>query len=160
MKDGFIQQIGTPRESFDHPADLFVASLIGTPQMNFFDAKLLKEGGKYNVTVGDVKVSLPESKQKVLVEKNVNAQDITLGVRPSHITLGEGANTLSAMVDVSEMMGIEVHLHDNARGRDVVVIVPTMDLSSVNFAAGTTLHLHFDGNVCHHFDSEGKNFEF
>lgn len=112
------------------------------------------------MTVGDVKVALPESKQKVLVEKNVNAQDITLGVRPSHITLGEGANTLSAMVDVSEMMGIEVHLHDNARGRDVVVIVPTMDLSSVNFAAGTTLHLHFDGNVCHHFDSEGKNFEF
>ena len=47
MKDGFIQQIGTPQEVFDHPANLFVAGFIGTPQMNFFDAKLTKEGGKY-----------------------------------------------------------------------------------------------------------------
>ena len=45
MKDGFIQQIGTPQEVFDHPANLFVAGFIGTPQMNFFDARLVKEGG-------------------------------------------------------------------------------------------------------------------
>jgi len=49
MKDGFIQQIGTPQEVFDHPANLFVAGFIGTPQMNFFDAELVGRGGHYAV---------------------------------------------------------------------------------------------------------------
>jgi len=160
MKDGFIQQIGTPQQVFDHPANLFVAGFIGTPQMNFFDAKLLKEDGKYSVSVGGMKVELSDVKQKALAAKNVGSQAITLGVRPSHITLGNGANNLTATVDVSEMMGSEVHLHANAEGRDVVVIVPTLDLSSVSFAPGTAIRLSFDGNVCHLFDSEGKNLEF
>ena len=160
MKDGFIQQIGTPQQVFDHPANLFVAGFIGTPQMNFFDAKLLKEDGRYSVSVGGMKVELSETKQKALAAKNVGSQAITLGVRPSHITLGDGANTLTATVDVSEMMGSEVHLHANAEGRDVVVIVPTLDLSSVSFAPGAAIHLSFDGGVCHLFDSEGKNLEF
>ena len=160
MKDGFIQQIGTPQQVFDHPANLFVAGFIGTPQMNFFDAKLLKEDGKYGVSVGGMKVELSDTKQKALAAKNVGSQAITLGVRPSHITLGDGANTLTATVDVSEMMGSEVHLHANAEGRDVVVIVPTLDLSSVSFAPGTAIPLSFDGSVCHLFDSEGKNLEF
>ena len=160
MKDGWIQQIGTPQEVFDHPANLFVAGFIGTPQMNFFDAKLLKEDGKYSVSVGGIKVDLSDTKQKALAAKNVGSQAITLGVRPSHITLGDGANTLTATVDVSEMMGSEVHLHANAEGRDVVVIVPTLDLSSVSFAPGTAIQLSFDGSVCHLFDSEGKNLEF
>ncbi|MEY8386090.1 sn-glycerol-3-phosphate ABC transporter ATP-binding protein UgpC [Oscillospiraceae bacterium 38-13] len=160
MKDGFIQQIGTPQQVFDHPANLFVAGFIGTPQMNFFDAKLLKEDGKYSVSVGGIKVALPESKQSALAAKNVGSQAITLGVRPSHITLGDGPNTLTATVDVSEMMGSEVHLHANAEGRDVVVIVPTLDLSSVSFATGTAIHLAFDGSVCHLFGQDGKNLEF
>jgi len=160
MKDGFIQQIGTPQQVFDHPANLFVAGFIGTPQMNFFDAKLLKEDGKYSVSVGNVKVALPEVKQKALAAKSVGSQAITLGVRPSHITLGGEENSLTATVDVSEMMGSEVHLHANAMGRDVVIIVPTLDLSSVNFAAGTEIKLTFDGSVCHLFDGEGKNLEF
>ena len=160
MKDGFIQQIGTPQQVFDHPSNLFVAGFIGTPQMNFFDAKLMKEDGKYSVSVGGCKILLPEGKQTTLSSKNVSSQAITLGVRPSHISLGDGENTLSATVDVSEMMGSEVHLHANAEGRDVVVIVPTLDLASVSFASGTTIHLHFDGSVCHLFDSEGKNLEF
>ena len=54
MKDGFIQQIGTPQEVFDHPANLFVAGFIGTPQMNLFDAKLVKNGEKYAVAIGGV----------------------------------------------------------------------------------------------------------
>ena len=63
MKDGFIQQIGTPQEVFDHPANLFVAGFIGTPQMNLFDAHLARKDGKYTVTVGSVTVELSEEKQ-------------------------------------------------------------------------------------------------
>ena len=52
MKDGFVQQVGTPQEVFDHPANIFVAGFIGMPQMNFFDAKLETNGGKYFVSAG------------------------------------------------------------------------------------------------------------
>ncbi len=163
MKDGFIQQIGTPQQVFDHPANLFVAGFIGTPQMNFFDAKLVNNGGKYAVEVGGIQVELSDEKQKALAAKNVAGQDITLGVRPSHITLSDSANTIAATVDVSEMMGSEVHLHANAMGRDVVIIVPTMDLSGNHketFGRGAQIKFNFSGNVCHVFDKEGKNLEF
>ena len=87
MKDGFIQQIGTPQEVFDHPANLFVAGFIGTPQMNFFDARLSKVNGKYAVSAGGITVELSEDKQERLNAKNVAEQDVTLGVRPDHIML-------------------------------------------------------------------------
>ena len=162
MRDGFIQQIGTPQEVFDHPANLFVAGFIGTPQMNYFDAKLDKRDGKYIVGVGGIAVELSEEKQKALAAKNVQPQNITLGVRPSHITLGEGENTLSAKVDVSEMMGSEIHLHATALGRDIVIIAPTMDLAGNHretFAVGTEITFGFSGAVCHVFDSQGRNLE-
>ncbi len=161
MKDGFIQQIGTPQEVFDHPANLFVAGFIGTPQMNFFDAKLVKDGSKYTVEVSGLKVELSDAKQKALAAKNVPSQDITLGVRPSHVALAD--NGISATVDVSEMMGSEVHLHANANGKDVVIIVPTVDLSGNHketFGYGAKINFTFSGNVCHVFDKDGKNLEF
>lgn len=163
MKDGYVQQVGTPQEVFDHPANLFVAGFIGTPQMNFFDAKLEKDGGKYVVTAGSCKVELSPEKQAALNAKNVPPQAITLGVRPSHMILSDSAeNTLTATVDVSEMMGSEVHFHASVLGRDVVVIVPTMDLNgshAKSFSAGDQLNLTFNGNVCHVFDRDGKNLE-
>ncbi len=163
MKDGFIQQIGTPQEVFDHPANLFVAGFIGTPQMNYFDAKLEKSGEQYSVSVGSVKVELSAEKQQALAAKGVQPQAVTLGVRPSHIILAQGGNALTATVDVSEMMGSEVYLHTNAMGRDVVIIVPTMDLQGNHkdtFARGAEVKFTFSGNVCHLFGSDGKNLEF
>ena len=80
MKDGVIQQIGTPQEVFDHPANLFVAGFIGTPQMNLFDAHLARKDGKYTVTVGSVTVELSEEKQQRLAAKDVAEQDVVLGV--------------------------------------------------------------------------------
>ena len=65
MKDGFIQQIGTPQEVFDHPANLFVAGFIGTPQMNFFDAELVGRGGHYAVVLDGMTVEPTENKQNV-----------------------------------------------------------------------------------------------
>ena len=164
MKDGYIQQIGTPQEVFDHPANLFVSGFIGMPQMNYFDAKLVNEGGKYTVVVENCKVVLSEEKQKNLAAHKVASQDITLGVRPSHMVLAkEPGNTLSAVIDVSELMGSEVHFHANANGKDVVVIVPTMDSNGEridSYHSGDKLNLTFSGNVCHLFGSDGKNLEF
>ena len=158
MRDGYIQQIGTPQEVFDHPANLFVAGFIGMPVMNFFDAKLIKNGGKYAVEVGGITVELSEEKQARLAAKGVESQDITLGVRPDHTVLGETG--IEAKVDVSEMMGSSVHLHVSAEGKDVIIIVPTTEMKG-NYKLGDKVHFHFDGALAHVFSKEtDKNLEF
>ena len=161
MKDGFIQQIGTPQDVFDHPYNLFVAGFIGTPQMNFFDAKLVKKDGKYAVDLAGYVVTLSDEKQKRLQANNVAEQDITLGVRPDHVALDPSG--VPAKVDVHEMMGATVHLHVTALGRDVVLIVPTKDLTGPEvsaLSAGTCVNFTFGGNVCHVFNKEtGINLE-
>ena len=157
MKDGFIQQIGTPQEVFDHPANLFVAGFIGVPQMNFFDARLSRRDGKYAVTVGSVTVELSPEKQR-LAAHNVAEQDVTLGVRPDHIMLC--ADGVKGTVDVSEMMGSSVHLHVTAEGKDVIVIVPTNG-AAAHFPMGSEVNMIFGGNVAHVFDkTTGKNLEW
>ena len=161
MKDGFIQQIGTPQEVFNHPYNLFVATFIGTPQMNLFEnAKLVKEDGKYFVKLDALTVELSEEKQAALAKNGVESQDIVLGVRPEHITLEQG---LTGTVDVSEMMGSSVHLHVTSMGRDVVMVVSTMNMTGAEVAAlanGNSLSYSFAGHVCHVFSKEtGINLE-
>ena len=105
MKDGFIQQIGTPQEVFDHPANLFAADFIGTPQMNFFDAELQREGDRYSVILGGIKVELSLEKSADLTKKGISGQPVTLGARPNHIMLGKGeGGYLLAKVDVFVMI--------------------------------------------------------
>ena len=161
MKDGFIQQIGTPQEVFSHPYNLFVAGFIGTPQMNMFDAKLVKNNGKYAVQLGNLTVELSDDKQAALTKNNVAEQDVVLGVRPEHITLADDG--IDARVDVHEMMGSTVHLHVTAMGRDVVLVVSTMDMTPAQIAAlanGASVKFKFHGNVCHVFNKEtGINLE-
>ena len=159
MKDGYIQQIGTPQEVFDHPANLFVAGFIGTPQMNFFDAKLVKNSdGKYAVAIDGINVELAEDKQARLSAKNVPEQDVTLGVRPDHIMLC--ADGVKGTVDVSELMGSSVHLHISTHGHDVVVIVPTNG-NAAHFPMGSEVNMIFGGNVAHVFSKETeKNLEW
>ena len=163
MKDGVIQQTGTPQQVFNHPENLFVAGSIGMPQMNFFDAELVKNDGEYAVKLGPATVTLSEDKQRRLREKNVAPQTVTLGVRPENISLTEAEDGVSGAVDVSEMMGSEVHLHLNAEGKDTVIIVPTITLgeNAGKFTPGSTLKFTFGGNVAHVFSKETeRNLEF
>ena len=157
MKDGFVQQIGTPQEVFDHPRNLFVSGFIGTPQMNYFDAKLIEKDGKYLVLVDDQEFELSDEKQERLKQKGVKQQDIILGVRPDHMVLSDTG--IRAKVDVSELMGSSVHLHVNALGRDVIAIVPT-EGRKVELA-GQEIHLTFSGNVANLFSKEDEtNLEY
>ena len=156
MKDGFIQQIGTPQEVFNHPYNLFVAGFIGSPQMNLFDSKLVKVDGKYAVELGGMTVVLSEEKQANLAKNNVEPQDIVLGVRPEHIVLDKG---ISGKVDVSELMGSSVHLHVTAMDRDVVMVVSTMNMTGAEVAAlanGAPVEFTFPGHVCHVFNKTTK----
>ena len=158
MRDGYIQQIGTPQDVFNHPANLFVAGFIGMPVMNFFDAKLIREGEKFFVQLADYKVELAPEKEERLLKNDVQSQDITLGVRPEHTELGDEG--VAAKVDVSEMMGSSVHLHVSAEGRDVIIIVPTIEMKG-NYKIGDAVHFTFGGNVAHVFSKEtDKNLEF
>ncbi len=161
MKDGFIQQIGTPQQVFDHPYNLFVAGFIGSPQMNFFDAKLLKKDGKYAVEMSGYTVELSEEKQAKLAANGVEEQEITLGVRPEHLLLVDSG--VEAKIEVNELMGSSVHLHVDIMGKDVIVIVSTMNMTGAEVAAlkaGASVKLGFAGNVCHVFNKEtGINLE-
>jgi len=161
MKDGFIQQIGTPQQVFNHPYNLFVAGFIGAPQMNFFNAELVKNGDKYAVELGGLTVELSEEKQKNLTKNNVAPQSITLGVRPEHITLEQSG--IEARVDVHELMGSSIHLHVTALGQDVVMIISTMNMTGAEVAAlsmGTKVNFAFPGNCCHVFGKDnGINLE-
>ena len=159
MRDGYIQQIGTPQEVFDHPANLFVAGFIGMPVMNMWDAWLTREEDKYFVELGGLKVELAKEKEARLLKNDVQSQEITLGVRPEHTSLMKEGG-VKATVDVSEMMGSSVHLHLSAEGRDVIVIVPTVGLKE-SFHMGDTVQFGFKGNVVHVFSKEtDKNLEF
>ena len=158
MRDGYIQQIGTPQEVFNHPANLFVAGFIGMPVMNFFDAKLVREGDKYFVELDSFRTELSPDKEARLLAGGVQSQDVTLGIRPEHTELSETG--VPATVDVSEMMGSSVHLHVAAEGRDVIIIVPTTDIKE-SFRHGDKLHFTFNGSLAHVFSKQTeKNLEY
>ena len=157
MKDGFIQQIGTPQEVYDHPRNLFVSGFIGTPQMNYFDARLGIENGSYYVESDGYKVVLDNGKQERLKAKNVCEQDVILGVRPDHIQLGEKG--IKGKVEVSELMGPSCHLHLDVDGKDVIAIVPTE--GKVVDYIDKEVSLAFNGSVCHVFSKEDqRNLEY
>lgn len=156
MKDGFIQQIGTPQDVFEHPANMFVAGFIGMPQMNLFEAKLNRKDGGYTVSVGEAEIPLAKELADRLAAKQVGSMDVVAGIRPEHIQLkDQGADVLHGKVDVSEMMGSEIHLHVTAAGRDVVLRVQTADLEKGHrggFEYGSALNFTFRNDLIHLFD--------
>ena len=159
MKDGFINQIGTPQELFDHPINIFVAGFIGTPQMNFFDAKLVKEGESYHALCAGADIPLDEKIQKKLAANKVESMDVILGIRPEHINFAMDAapHTVTGKVDVSEMMGSEVYLHVSAGEKDVVLRVPTTDLPEEHRGGiryGTEIRFAFRPELIHLFNPE------
>ena len=165
MKDGYIQQIGTPQEVFNHPANLFVAGFIGTPQMNFFPAKLVKSGTGYQVECAGAVAALDEAAAQALAAKNTPEQEIVLGCRPEHMELAnqDSADAVLAKVEVSEMMGSELYLHavvggkSEAAGKEVVLRIPTTKLPAAyqgGIPYGTEIRFSFPGGLLHLFNKE------
>ena len=153
MRDGYIQQIGTPQEVFNHPKNLFVAGFIGTPQMNFFsDAKLIKNDSAYAVEILGQVFGLTDEQSKALCDKGVDSRPVIAGVRPVHVTLGDAG--IDGKVEVSEMMGSELHLHMNAGGQDVVAVVPTTELEGKNVSNGSAVKFDFSAKLIHLFNKE------
>ena len=161
MKDGFIQQIGTPQQVFNHPANLFVAGFIGSPQMNFFDVRLEKRGSGYAVVLNGVSIPLDAGMSGRLSEKGIEEQDALLGIRPEHMSIAAHGEpgAVHAVVDVTEMMGSEMHIHLSTGAADVVVRVPTVDLDE-KFRGGigrcTEIDFKFPPALIHLFSKEDE----
>ena len=160
MKDGFIQQVGTPGEVFDMPINLFVAEFIGAPKMNTFKTNLIREGDNYYVTPYGAKIEVTGKKANMLRNKNVGSQEIILGVRPEHVTLADPQDpaAISCTIKVNEMMGSELHLHvEEDNGNELIVRIPTVSLEDDQRKAmvyGSKLYITFEGKVMHFFDAE------
>ena len=158
MKDGWVMQIGTPQQVFDTPANLFVAGFIGAPQMNMFDAQLVKTAEGYNVEVGGAAIPVTAEAAAKLAADGVADKAIKLGIRPEHIQLKEeGTDVIRGTVDVSEMMGSEIHLHVSAAGKDIILRIQTADLEKehrAGYAYGSQLGFTFRNDLIHMFDPE------
>jgi multiple sugar transport system ATP-binding protein len=160
MKDGFIQQIGTPQEVFNSPKNLFVAGFIGVPQMNFFpDSKLCFDGSKYAVEILGEKFELPEKPAEALgngaeVCGPSGERKVVAGVRPVNVVISDDGTGIDAVIEVAEMMGSEMHLHMNASGTEVIAIVPTLNMDIDEMSAGTKLKLKLQTEAMHLFDAE------
>ncbi|MFC7394490.1 ABC transporter ATP-binding protein [Scopulibacillus cellulosilyticus] len=152
MKDGIIQQVGSPKEVYDLPKNVFVGGFIGSPAMNFLQAKL-SDG---YVTVGDVKFKVPEGKMKVLRDQGYINKDVILGIRPEDIhdepvfINASKESTFTAIIDVAELMGAETYLH--SRINDEAFIARVDSRNDIN--SGQNLELAFDMNKVHFFDTE------
>ena len=159
MKDGFIQQVGTPTEVFEHPVNLFVAGFIGAPQMNTFRTELVQENGKYYVTPLGSRIEVDGETGENLAAKAVDSRSVVLGVRPEHITLSQpGPHAIPCTIIVNEMMGSELHIHaETEDGAQLVVRVPTLGLrrqERAELVNGAKIHVSFPGEVMHLFDPE------
>lgn len=160
MKDGVVQQIGTPQQVYDTPVNLFVAGFIGVPMMNFFEGELVKDGVKYFVELEGARIELSPEKEAKMAAKGVQAQKVTIGVRPEHMELTQrDGQMIRATVDVSEMMGSQINIHIRVQGKEGIMIIDTQGANSRTFRMGEEISFTFEPAVIHVFDSEGKNLE-
>ena len=158
MKDGIVQQVDTPQNLYDFPVNMFVAGFIGSPQMNFLDAKLEKEGNTYYVDISGDKVALPAEKVTNELDKYVG-KAVKAGIRPEDIKddadflAAHADSALTATVEVSELMGSEIYLYLDYKGNKMTArVAPTSKARN-----GATVKVAFDGHKVHLFDVESEH---
>ncbi len=157
MKDGVVQQIDTPQNLYNAPQNLFVAGFIGSPQMNFIDAKIQKKGdGVVAIINGDNELTVPADKAKALIDGGYDGKTVTMGIRPENIHDASvdtefGAGTqFDAKISVYELLGAEVLLYFDYAGSHMVARVdPRTEVK-----AGDTVKFALEMEKTHFFDKE------
>ena len=166
MKDGLIQQVDTPQHLYLYPGNLFVAGFIGSPQMNFIDSKLLKEGDDFFVEFGTedtktragvkYKIKLPASKNKDNVLDAYVGKEVIMGIRPEDVHNEEDLiaqfpdGIVEANVEVTELMGAETYLYMNCEEQTINARV-----SPTNTAKpGDRIKITLEPAKIHLFDKE------
>ena len=150
MKDGLVQQIGTPKEVYDTPDNVFVGGFIGSPSMNFFNGKLVN--GQF--VIGGTSIAIPQNHATYLNEQGYEGKDLILGIRPEHITSDApiGSQTLRLKVEVSELTGAELMVYSNIEGQEFIARID----SSSAVHPGDSIDLSFDVARGHFFDKESE----
>lgn len=151
MKDGIIQQFDTPANLYNSPCNMFVAGFIGSPQMNFIDARVEKESGDYVLAFGDTKIAVKSERIKPYL-----GREVVMGVRPEdfhiepELVFAAGKAVVSADINLDEMMGSEIYLYFDINGKKMISRVP----SKFEAKAGDTVRLAVDLDKVHVFDKE------
>lgn len=156
MKDGFIQQIGSPKEVYEHPENVFVGGFIGSPAMNFFEG-IVQEG---SFRIGDTRLSIPEGQMELLRGLGYIGKEAIIGIRPEHIEEGiEGAtasgtkSSVSVQVDVSELTGAETMVYSSLEGQKFVARLS----AETAIRPGELVTLAFSMDKVHFFDKESES---
>ena len=155
MKDGFIQQVDTPQNLYDLPVNEFVAGFMGSPQMNFIDATLVKEGADYYVTFGAAKIKVPANKVNAEIANYVG-KEIVFGIRPEDVhdepefIEKHPEARATADVEVTELMGAETYLYLNCEGNALTARVEPTSTAKT----GDKITIALDMNKMHLFDKE------
>ena len=163
MKDGLIQQVDTPQNLYDSPVNLFVAGFIGTPQMNFVNAKLEKRDSDLYITWGPHAVKLPADKANNPALKEYIGQEIIMGVRPECIhdepvyLTSLADSVIETTVDVTELMGAEIYLYlsfegmeDATNNKNIIARVSSRSTTR----AGDAIKVAIDTSRVHIFDKD------
>ena len=150
MKDGHIQQIGTPKEVYDTPENVFVGGFIGSPSMNFFEGKVVN--GQF--VIDEKSMKIPATHSTVLVDNGYEGKELILGIRPEHITSEPSLNgtILRTKVEVSELTGAELMVYSNVEGQEFIARID----SSSQVQPGDDIELSFNLERGHFFDKESE----
>lgn len=151
MKDGVIQQFDAPQTLYDYPCNLFVAGFIGSPQMNFINAKIVKKGNGLAAEFGNFTLTLNAEKSKAL--KAYTGKKVVVGIRPEdfeEVSESNKDNVISGIVDVAEMMGSENNLYMTCADSNIVVRMP----SHVRPAEKSVFAIAVKADKIHVFDKE------
>ncbi|ALC80589.1 MULTISPECIES: ABC transporter ATP-binding protein [Bacillus] len=155
MKNGLIQQVGSPKEVYEKPENVFVGGFIGSPAMNFFSGTLIGNKFKFAETT----VAIPEGKLKTLRTNGYEGKELILGIRPEDIHdepvfLDASKDTqINAKIEVSELMGAETMLYSQVDGQEFIARVD----SRTDVEAGHILTLALDMNKAHFFDKDSES---
>ncbi len=161
MKDGVVQQVDSPQSLYDNPNNMFVASFLGSPQMNFFDAVLVKEGDRLFVTFGENKILIPHACARRLRDENYIGSSVVLGVRAEdmheeEVFIANSPQTvINAKIDVLEKLGNETILYMKIDGKEEYAIARVDARSKA--VAGDDVRLAIDANHIHLFDCQTEN---
>ena len=153
MKDGFIQQADTPITLFEDPCNLFVATFLGSPQMNIVDAELFLDGNTLKAKLNgldNMVVTFPEVKAKQLANKKYIGQKVLLGIRPEHVKPNEG--DLPVFIDVVEHLGDESIIYTKMENRKDQFIIKTPFNGKIK--ANVDTKVSFDMDRVYLFDAE------
>ena len=152
MKDGVIQQFDTPQALYDKPCNMFVAGFIGSPQMNFIHTVVRKEADGYYLQFGEWMTRVPDEKIQNTEMSAYVGKEICMGIRPEdvHLAQAKDTSTITAHVDLAEMMGNEIYLYITAFNQQMVARVA----SRTEIHTGDTLFMCVDACNMHLFDLE------